>query len=127
MTCPQISNKKAFDFGAILNSVSGFWFKIFSFINVLLIFILAAFYIDTDLPVGDPTVPYILTIRNRDVQFRNRNVPSAQKVTDLLFRISFRDLGSRNRTSVIFMTFGQFLDHDFAYVVHGPTGLCPDS
>ena len=127
MTCPQISNKKAFDFGAILNSVSGFWFKIFSFINVLLIFILAAFYIDTDLPVGDPTVPYILTIRNRDVQFRNRNVPSAQTVTDLLFRISFSDLGSRNRTSVIFMTFGQFLDHDFAYVVHGPTGLCPDS
>ena len=127
MTCPQISNKKAFDFGAILNSVSGFWFKIFSFINVLLIFILAAFYIDTDLPVGDPTVPYILTIRNRDVQFRNRNVPSAQTVTDLLFRISFSDLGSRNRTSVIFMTFGQFLDHDFAYVIHGPTGLCPDS
>ena len=127
MTCPQISNKKEFDFGAILNSVSGFWFKIFSFINVLLIFILAAFYIDTDLPVGDATVPYILTFRNRDVQFRNRNVPSAQKVTDLLFRISFRDLGSRNRTSVIFMTFGQFLDHDFAYVVHGPTGSCPDS
>ena len=80
--------------------------------------ILAANYIGTDLPVGDPTI----------TKFQNRfDVPSAQEVSDLLFRISFRDRGSRNRTSVIFMTFGQFLDHDFAYVIHGPTSLCPNS
>ena len=80
--------------------------------------ILAANYIGTDLPVGDPTI----------TKFQNRfDVPSAQEVSDLLFRISFRDRGSRNRTSVIFMTFGQFLDHDFAYVIHGPASLCPNS
>ena len=87
--------------------------------------ILAANYIGTDLPVGDPT---ITTYGNRYVRFQNRfDVPSAQEVSDLLFRISFRDRGSRNTTSVIFMTFGQFLDHDFAYVIHGPTSLCPNS
>ena len=87
--------------------------------------ILAANYIGTDLPVGDPT---ITTYGNRYVRFQNRfDVPSAQEVSDLLFRISFRDRGSRNRTSVIFMTFGQFLDHDFAYVIHGPTNQCPNS
>ena len=87
--------------------------------------ILAANYIGTDLPVGDPT---ITKFRNRNVRFQNRfGVPSAQEVSDLLFRISFRDRGSRNRTSVIFMTFGQFLDHDFAYVIHGPASLCPNS
>ena len=77
--------------------------------------ILAANYIGTDLPIGDPTIPTF------------RTIPSAQEVSDLLFRISIRDRGSRNRTSVIFMTFGQFLDHDFAYVIHGPTSLCPNS
>ena len=92
---------------------------------VLLIFILAANYIGTDLPVGDPTIPQF---RNYNVRFRKRfGVPSAQEVPDILSRISFRDRGSRKRTSVIFMTFGQFLDHDFAYVIHGPTSLCPNS
>ena len=87
--------------------------------------ILAASYIGTDLPVGDPN---ITTYRNRNVGFQNGfDVPSAQEVSDLLFRISCRDHGSRNRTSVMFMTFGQFLNHDFAYVIHGWTSLCPNS
>lgn len=85
----------------------------------LLISILAARYIRNDIPIDHPS------LLNRNPR---RNLPpSAQKVSDLLFRISFRDRGSRKRTSVMFMTFGQFMDHDFAYVIHGPTSLCPNS
>ena len=34
--------------------------------------------------------------------------------------VTFTDLGNNKRVSPIFMTFGQFMDHDFAYVIHGP-------
>ena len=70
---------------------------------------------------------YLLVTHHYRTLVRNSNPHSAQAVSDLFFRISFRDYGNRNRTSVIFMTFGQFMDHDFAYVVHGPASLSPES
>ena len=43
---------------------------------------------------------------------------SAQDISETVFRISDTDNGNKERVSHRFMTFGQFMDHDFAYVIH---------
>ena len=53
-------------------------------------------------------------------------MPSAQAVSDRMFRIRDEDNGNRKRVSHVFMTFGQFMDHDFAYMMHGPTDACAE-
>ena len=53
-------------------------------------------------------------------------MPSVQTVSDLMFRIRDEDNDNHRRVSHVFMTFGQFMDHDFAHVIHGPTDACPE-
>ena len=48
--------------------------------------------------------------------------PSAQDISDIVFNINNTDNGNNGRVPHLFMTFGQFMDHDFAYVIH-PSSL----
>ena len=50
---------------------------------------------------------------------------SVQEISDLRLDVTFTDLGNNKRVSPMFIMFGQFMDHDFAYVMHGPTSVCP--
>ena len=43
---------------------------------------------------------------------------SAQDISETVFRINGTDNGNKDRVPHLFMTFGQFMDHDFAYVIH---------
>ena len=43
---------------------------------------------------------------------------SAQNISEPVFNISDTDDGNKDRVPHLFMTFGQFMDHDFAYVIH---------
>ena len=82
------------------------------------ILILAAKYFDRDgldTPLGHPSLPGFDKTR------------SVQEISDLMLDVTFTDLGNNKRVSPIFMTFGQFMDHDFAYVIHGPTSVCPET
>ena len=63
-----------------------------------------------DTPFGHP----FLQINS----FQQERVPTAQEVSDFLFNIVDRDIGNNDKVSHIFMTFGQFLDHDLVYVRH---------
>lgn len=75
----------------------------------------AAKYFDEDgldTPLGHPSLP--------------DETRSAQEISDIMLDVTFSDLGNNKRVSHIFMTFGQFMDHDFAYVIHGPSSLCPE-
>lgn len=76
----------------------------------------AAKYFDEDgldTPLGHPSLP--------------DETRCAQKISDIMLDVTFSDLGNNKRVSHIFMTFGQFMDHDFAYVIHGPSSLCPET
>ena len=66
-----------------------------------------------DTPLGHP-------ILDNDVisEFGFNKFPSAQDISDTVFNISNRDDGNKGRVPHLFMTFGQFMDHDFAYVIH---------
>ena len=82
------------------------------------ILILAAKYFDEDgldTPLGHPSLTNVGETR------------SAQEISDFMLDVTFTDLGNNKRVSPIFMTFGQFMDHDFAYVIHGPTSVCPET
>ena len=79
-----------------------------------LIFIQDANYVGTDIPLGHPAAGSA------------GDMSSAQAVSDRMFRIRDQDNGNRRRVSHVFMTFGQFMDHDFARVMHGPTDACPE-
>ena len=70
----------------------------------LLIFFIAADYVDgVDTPRGFPgTTPV---------------VQPANKITDELFNVEQQNKGTGD-ISVMFMTFGQFLDHDLGIAVH---------
>ena len=43
---------------------------------------------------------------------------SVQDISETVFRICDTDNGNKDRVPHLFMTFGQFMDHDFAYVIH---------
>ena len=43
---------------------------------------------------------------------KQRNVPTAQDVSDKIFEIIDKDQGNAKKVSHIYMTFGQFIDHD---------------
>ena len=69
-----------------------------------------------------------LDVVNEDPQIQDRqnpfgfyNFPSAQDVSEIVFNINNTDSGNNGRVSHLFMTFGQLMDHDFAYVLH-PSG-----
>ena len=48
---------------------------------------------------------------------------SAQDISETIFRINGTDNGNKDRVPHLFMTFGQFMDHDFAYVIHPSPSL----
>ena len=52
---------------------------------------------------------------------------SAQKISDVMLDVTFTDLGNNKRVSHIFMMFGQFMDHDLAYIISRPSTLYPET
>lgn len=77
-----------------------------------------------DTPLGHPSLDFV----NEDPQIQHPqnpfgfyNFPSAQDVSDIVFNINNTDGGNNGRVPHLFMTFGQLMDHDFAYVLH-PSG-----
>ena len=64
-------------------------------------------FVNEDPQIQDPQNP-----------FGFYNFPSAQDVLDIVFTIKNTDSGNYGRVSHLFMTFGQLMDHDFAYVLH---------
>ena len=82
----------------------------------------AARYFDSeglDTPLGHPAAD-----RN-DPRFGSGQ-SSSQDVTDDVFDILNIDQGNKYRVAHVYMTFGQFLDHDIAYILHasGPETDC---
>ena len=72
---------------------------------------LGAVYFDRggfDTPLGHPSLPSEIGV----------NAISPQDVSDLVFNITNGNNGNSGRVSHLMMTFGQFLDHDFAYSLH---------
>ena len=74
-----------------------------------------------DIPAGHPALDFL----NKDPLNENyldpfgfERFPSAQDVSDLVFNINNTDSGNNGRVPHLFMTFGQLMDHDFAYVLH---------
>lgn len=74
-----------------------------------------------DTPLGHPSLDFV----NEDPQIQDPqnpfgfyNFPSAQDVSDIVFNINNTDGGNNGRVPHLFMTFGQLMDHDFAYVLH---------
>ena len=65
-----------------------------------------------DTPLGHPSLP------RSPFGF---DFKSAQEVSDIVFNINNTDNGNNGRVSHLFMTFGQLMDHDFAYILH-PSG-----
>ena len=66
-----------------------------------------------DTPLGHPLLD------NRAIsKFGLSKFPSAQDISDIVFNINNTDNGNNGRVPHLFMTFGQFMDHDFAYVIH---------
>ena len=43
---------------------------------------------------------------------------TSQDVSDEVFNVTFGNNGNSDRVPYLMMTFGQFLDHDFAYSLH---------
>ena len=62
-----------------------------------------------DTPLGHPSLP------RAPFGF---GFKSAQEVSDIVFNINNTDNGNNRRVSHLYMTFGQFMDHDFAYILH---------
>ena len=62
-----------------------------------------------DTPLGHPSLP------RTPFGF---GFKSAQEVSDIVFNINNTDNGNNRRVSHLYMTFGQFMDHDFAYILH---------
>ena len=66
-----------------------------------------------DTPLGHPLLD------NRGIsKFGLSKFPSAQDISDIVFNINNTDNGNNGRVPHLYMTFGQFMDHDFAYVIH---------
>ena len=65
-----------------------------------------------DTPLGHPLLD------KETVSDFGINFPSAQDVSDKIFNINNTDSGNNGKVPHLFMTFGQFMDHDFAYVTH---------
>ena len=66
-----------------------------------------------DTPLGHPLLD------NRAIsKFGLLKFPSAQDISDIVFNINNTDNGNNGRVPHLYMTFGQFMDHDFAYVIH---------
>lgn len=61
-----------------------------------------------DTPIGHPSL----------TDSSERGFPTAQEVSDTVFVIDRQDFGRSNRVSHIFMTFGQFVDHDITLIEH---------
>lgn len=61
-----------------------------------------------DTPLGHPSLPDPVGV----------NAITPQDVSDIVFNISRRDIGNSARAPHLMMTFGQFLDHDFALSLH---------
>ena len=74
-----------------------------------------------DTPLGHPSLDFVNEdpeIQDPQNSFGFYNFPSAQDVSDIVFNINNTDGGNNGRVPHLFMTFGQLMDHDFAYVLH---------
>ena len=77
-----------------------------------------------DIPLGHPALDFLNNNPNNEEYldpFGFERFPSAQDVADIVFNINNTDSGNNGRVPHLFMTFGQLMDHDFAYVLH-PSG-----
>ena len=61
-----------------------------------------------DTPLGYPSLPPEIGV----------NTITPQDVSDLVFNITNENNGNSGRVPHLMMTFGQFLDHDFAFSLH---------
>lgn len=61
-----------------------------------------------DTPLGYPSLPPEIDV----------NTITPQDVSDLVFNITNGNNGNSGRVPHLMMTFGQFLDHDFAFSLH---------
>ena len=74
-----------------------------------------------DTPAGHPTLDSLTEDQQNTGYvdpFGFERFPSAQDVSDLVFNINNTDTGNNGKVPHLFMTFGQFMDHDFAYILH---------
>ena len=77
-----------------------------------------------DIPLGHPALDFLNNNPNNEEYldpFGFERFPSAQDVADIVFNINNTDSGNNGRVPHLYMTFGQLMDHDFAYVLH-PSG-----
>ena len=61
-----------------------------------------------DTPLGHPSLPSPFGV----------DAKTPQDVSDEVFNVTFGNNGNSDRVPHLMMTFGQFLDHDFAYSLH---------
>ena len=61
-----------------------------------------------DTPLGHPSLPSPFGL----------DAKTPQDVSDEVFNVTFGNNGNSDRVPHLMMTFGQFLDHDFAYSLH---------
>ena len=103
-------------------------------INQLIIFsfyfyhaCLEAVYADKiDTPRGFPCKPSSLFAGadhnnnndNRGKSYENPPIPTSHQVSRNLFKITTKNVKNQHSLSTMFMTFGQFLDHDITQTPH---------
>ena len=77
-----------------------------------------------DIPLAHPALDFLNNDPTNEEYldpFGFERFPSAQDVADIVFNINNTDSGNNGRVPHLFMTFGQLMDHDFAYILH-PSG-----
>lgn len=67
-----------------------------------------------DTPLGHPSLPDPVGV----------DAITPQDVSDIVFNVSWRNIGNSGRAPHLMMTFGQFLDHDFALSLHAKSSAC---